>query len=228
MHATLKDLISVRDGEPVGANVAEHVGGCEQCSAALEELSVVRRELRRLSDYEPPSHGWVGIEQQLRSRALAPRRSSGWRATNWRAAAAVTAAVGLGAMVFGLLIGPIRHGSSPATDSSESHQSNQTAQSPEPVAALVARSQQLEAILSGLPRPGVERAATSAAIDELQARIEVLDLQLSSADESGLSGPQAQQLWSQRVQLLNSLVSVRYAEQAARGNNWPSIATGDI
>jgi hypothetical protein len=55
-----------------------------------------------------------------------------------------------------------------------------------------------------------------------------VDLQLSNADESGLSGPQAQQLWSQRVQLLDSLVSVRYAEQAARGNNWRSIATGDI
>jgi hypothetical protein len=228
MHPTLKDLIRVRDGEPVGTDVAKHVGGCQQCSAALAELSEVRRELRRLPDYEPPSHSWAGIEQQLRSRALAPRRSSGWRATNWRAAAAVTAAVGLGALMFGLLIGPIRHGSSPAADSSESYQSNQTAQSLEPVAALVARSQQLEAILSGLPRPGVERAATSAAIDELQARIEVLDLQLSSADESGLSGPQAQQLWSQRVQLLNSLVSVRYAEQAARGNNWRSIATGDI
>jgi hypothetical protein len=138
------------------------------------------------------------------------------------------AAVGLGALVFVLLIGPIMHGSSPDTDSSESHRGNKTAQALEPVGALVARSQELEAVLNGLPRPRVERAATSAAIDELQARIEVLDLQLSNADESGLSGPQAQQLWSRRVQLLDSLVSVRYAEQAARGNNWRSIATGDI
>jgi hypothetical protein len=228
MHPTLKDLISVRDGEPADADVAGHVVGCEQCSAALAELSELRRELRWLPDYEPPSHSWPDIEQQLRSRALAPRRSSGWRATGWRAGTAAAAAVGLGALAFMLLIGPIMHGSSPDTDSSESHRSNDTALAPEPVAALVARSQQLEAILSGLPRPGVERAATSAAIDELQARIEVLDLQLSSADESGLSGPQARQLWSQRVQLLDSLVSVRYAEQAARGNNWPSIATGDI
>jgi hypothetical protein len=228
MHATLKDLISVRDGEPVRADIAGHVGGCEQCSAALAALSEVRKQLRRLPDYEPPSHSWAGIERQLRSPALAPRRTLRWRATVWRAGTAAATAVGLGALVFVLLIGPIMHGSSRDTDRSESHRSNNTAQALEPVAALVARSQELEAVLSGLPRPGVERAATSAAIDELQARIEVLDLQLSSADESGLSGPQAQQLWSQRVQLLNSLVSVRYAEQAARGNNWPSIATGDI
>jgi hypothetical protein len=227
MHATVKDLISVRDGEPVGAGIAEHVGGCEECSAALAELSEVRRELRRLPDYEPPSRSWAAIEQQLRSPALARRRSWDWRATGWRAQAAA-AAVGLGALLFVLLIGPIMHGSSPDTHSSESHQSNKTAQAFEPVGALVARSQELEAVLNGLPRPRVERAATSAAIDELQARIEVLDLQLSNADESGLSGPQAQQLWSQRVQLLNSLVSVRYAEQAARGNHWLSIATGDI
>src|ERR1700690_1848360 len=54
MHATVKDLISVGEGEPVGAGIAEHVGGCEECSAALAELSEVRRELRRLPDYEPP------------------------------------------------------------------------------------------------------------------------------------------------------------------------------
>ena len=227
MHATVKDLISVRDGEPVGADIAEHVDGCEECSAALAELSEVRRELRRLPDYEPPSHSWAAIEQQLRSPALARRRSLGWRATGLRAGA-TAAAVGLGALVFVLLIGAIMRGSSPDTGSSESHQGRKTAQALEPVGALVARSQELEAVLNGLPRPRVERAATSAAIDELQARIEVLDLQLSNADESGLSGPQAQQLWSQRVQLLHSLVSVRYAEQAARGNNWRSIATGDI
>jgi hypothetical protein len=227
MHVTLKDLISVRDGEPVGADIAEHVPSCEECSAALAKLSEVRRELRRLPDYEPPSHGWAGIERQLRTPARARRRSLGWRATGWRARSAAAAAVGL-ALVFVLLIGPMMHEVSPDTPSSGSHQGNKTAQALEPVGALVARSQQLETVLNGLPRPKVERAATSAAIDELQARIQVLDLQLSSADETGLSSPQAQKLWSQRVRLLNSLVSVRYAEQAARGNNWRPITTGDI
>lgn len=228
MHVTLKDLISVRDGELVGADIAEHVAGCEECSAALAKLSEVRRQLRRLPDYEPPSHSWAGIERQLRTPARAQRHYARWRATGWRARSAAAAAVGLGALVFVLLIGPAMHEVSPASPSRESHQSNETAPALEPVGALVARSQELEAVLNGLPRPKVERAATSAAIDELQARIEVLDLQLSNAGESGLSSSQAQQLWSRRVQLLNSLVGVRYAEQAARGNNWPSIATGDI
>src|SRR5580658_10743616 len=105
MHVTLKDLISVRDGEPVGADIAEHVPSCEECSAALAKLSEVRRELRRLPDYEPPSHGWAGIERQLRTPARARRRSLGWRATGWRARSAAAAAVGL-ALVFVLLIGP--------------------------------------------------------------------------------------------------------------------------
>lgn len=227
MHATLKDLISVRDGEPVGADIAGHVRGCEECGAVLAALSEVRRELRRLPELEPPSHSWAAIEQQLRSPAPRPRSSLGSRVTGWRAGTAAAAA-GLGALVFVLLIEPIMRGSSPATDSGESRHDNKTSQTLDPVRVLVARSQELEAVLNGLPRPTVERAATSAAIDELQARIEVLDLQLSNPDESGLSGPQAQQLWSQRVQLLDSLVSVRYAEQAARGNNWSSIATGDI
>jgi len=226
MHATFKDLISVRDAEPIGADIVAHVRGCEECGAALAELSEVLRELRRLPAYEPPSYSWAAIEQRLRSPALARRRSLGRRATSWHAAAA--AAVGLGALVFVLLIGPIMHGISTDTDSNERHRSGKSAQALEPVGALVARSQELEAVLNALPRPRVERAATSAVIDELQARIEVLDLQLSNADESGLSGPQAQQLWVRRVQLLDSLVGVRYAEQAARGNNWRPIATGDI
>ena len=135
MHATLKDLISVRDGEPVRADIAGHVGGCEQCSAALAALSEVRKQLRRLPDYEPPSHSWAGIERQLRSPALAPRRTLRWRATVWRAGTAAATAVGLGALVFVLLIGPIMHGSSRDTDRSESHRSNNTAQALEPVAA---------------------------------------------------------------------------------------------
>jgi hypothetical protein len=227
MHATVKDLISVRDGEPVGAGVAQHVRGCEECSVALAELSEVRRELRRLPDYEPPSRSWAAIEHRLRPLTPARQRSLGNRVTGWRSGV-LAGAVGVGALVFVLLSGPIMHGSWPDTHSSESDPSNKATPTLEPVGALVARSQELEAVLNGLPRPRVERAATSAAIDELQARIEVLDLQLSNADESGLSGPQTQQLWSRRVQLLDSLVSVRYAEQAARGNNWRSIATGDI
>ena len=75
------------------------------------------------------------------------------------------------------------------------------------------RSQRLDALLQILRRPAqVERAGTSATIDELQSRIQLLDLQLSATPKDQL--PHAQRLWSARVELMNSLVHVRYAEAA--------------
>jgi DNA-directed RNA polymerase specialized sigma24 family protein len=84
------------------------------------------------------------------------------------------------------------------------------------IQSLVSRSQRLEAVLNTLPpRPTVERAATSVAIDELQTRIQILDQQLSAAADDR---HQTQRLWSARVQLMNSLIYVRYAEAARNGD----------
>jgi hypothetical protein len=73
----------------------------------------------------------------------------------------------------------------------------------------------------------VERAATSAAIDELQTRIQMLDQQLSAAAND--DGYRTQRLWSARVQLMNSLVYVRYAEAARNSDRSdPSSTIGAI
>jgi hypothetical protein len=219
----------VRDGEPVRADIAGHVGGCEQCSAALAALSEVRKQLRRLPDYEPPSHSWAGIERQLRSPALAPRRTLRWRATVWRAGTAAGDGSRAGCTCIRAADWADHAwefpGHRPQRESSEQQycagpragrRSGRSLAGARGPFSAVFRALGSSARLRPLPSMNCRRASR------------YWDLQLSSADESGLSGPQAQQLWSQRVQLLNSLVSVRYAEQAARGNNWPSIATGDI
>jgi hypothetical protein len=55
------------------------------------------------------------------------------------------------------------------------------------------------------------------AIDALQSRIQRLDMELAG-DASVDSDPDRQQeLWSQRVSLLNSLFGVRYAEAVHAG-----------
>jgi hypothetical protein len=99
----------------------------------------------------------------------------------------------------------------------------------EAIGTLITRSQRLEAILHTLPpRPNVERAGTSAAIDELQTRIQLVDSQLSDPIKSGLDRSQAQRLWSARVELLDSLVHVRYAEAASAGDWTHSFNIGVI
>jgi hypothetical protein len=49
-------------------------------------------------------------------------------------------------------------------------------------------------------------------IDTIEERIQWLDFQLSDAPDSGLNERQTQRLWSERVELMDSLVKVRYAE----------------
>jgi hypothetical protein len=81
------------------------------------------------------------------------------------------------------------------------------------VPELVAQSQHLEDLLQRLPeRPRVERVSTAAMIDTIEDRIQWLDFQLSDAPDSGLNEEQTQRLWRERVELMDSLVKVRYAE----------------
>jgi len=209
MHASIKELVDLRDGAPVAARVAQHSVECDQCGAEFARLTRIRLQLRQLAGFQPPQRSWIALERALQQPRPAPARASGAR----------VAAVLFGAtMLAALLWWSGQRRSSPALDVG----------TVDAVPLLVARSQQLEALLRGLPRPAVERAMTSAAIDELQARIEVLDLQLSSAQEYGLDRSEAQQLWTARVQLLGSLLKVRYAEQAAHADFLPTTATGDI
>jgi hypothetical protein len=77
---------------------------------------------------------------------------------------------------------------------------------------LRARSQALEAALAAMPeRPAVERAATSLPIESLEAQVQWLDHQLSLADADGRT-PEAERLWRDRVEVMNSLVQLRYVE----------------
>jgi len=77
---------------------------------------------------------------------------------------------------------------------------------------LRAQSRDLEALLAALPeRPAVARAGTSVPIESLEAEVQWLDHQLSLADASGQSRA-TEQLWRDRVEVMSSLVQLRYVE----------------
>ena len=101
------------------------------------------------------------------------------------------------------------HKSEPLDQQAPSTDVIETARVPE----LVARSQQLEGLLQKLPeRPRIERVSTAAMIDTIEDRIQWLDFQLSDAPDSGLNEEQTRRLWRERVELMDSLVKVRYAD----------------
>lgn len=204
MHARNEHLLSIRDGEPVAAEVAEHVRHCPICSGELQRLSALRADMRALPMLEPPALAWERIQQTIpKRRTFVPPRKVGFAAA---AAAAVTLAV------IALIAG---------------QHDRQVAQSPVPAAAsepashlavphveeLVAQSQQLEQLLQILPeRPRIERVSTAATIDTIEQRIQWLDFQMSYASDGDLNEEQSRQLWRERVELMDSLVKVRYSE----------------
>jgi hypothetical protein len=200
MHARLEELISLRDRQPVDAASAAHVAACAQCAAAIRRLAVLRADLNQLPSLAPPDL-WPVIEARLGGVSTpAPRR--------WTQLAATGSIVALALALASSL--PQFRMATPVPSAS--------AAGYVPLATLVERSQRLEATLRQLPqRPAVEVAANSVAIDALQSRIQRLDLELASDATGASDADRLQELWSQRVTLLNSLFGVRYAEAVHAG-----------
>src|SRR5580700_9576769 len=174
MHADFQELLSLRSGEPVAAEVAQHVSKCPKCALELGRLQQLSQELRQLPQYEPPPRAWLQIQQQLAQQSPRQRRV-GWIPVS--AAAAAVVAIVCGALW--TTRADRNHSGQPAT--SISANSAALPSNRESIGQLVHHSQELEALLQRMPqRPTVERAETSATIDEIQSSIQMLDLQLSS------------------------------------------------
>jgi hypothetical protein len=225
MHAcntlTLDQLVSLRDGDPVAADAVTHVEDCSRCSQELARLRAVQASLKSLPLLAAPEYNNAGMRARLRAVRT-------YRIAN------VAAAAGIGAITL-LLITTV-HGSrsriegaaasspsvvtasNPAADSqADSVVDPDIDHSSEPVAqqvnSLVIRSQELDSRLRRMPRrPYIERAGTSATIDTLQDSIQWVDYQISVASDVGMTDSQSARLWENRIQLMDSLVKVRYAE----------------
>jgi hypothetical protein len=208
MHASIDHLLSLRDGQPVDAATAAHVEQCARCSAELHKLRETRVKLQSLPQLDAPS-SFQEIQRATMRPAAAPRRLVSPRLV------AVLAFVTLTSIFFVALRDETRPVAERQTEPVEQQMPSidviETARVPE----LVARSQQLENLLQNLPeRPRIERVSTAAMIDTIEGRIQWLDFQLSDSGDSGLNEEQTRRLWRERVELMDSLVKVRYAEGA--------------
>jgi hypothetical protein len=205
MHATTEQLLSLRDGDAVDASVSAHVAACPQCQQALAASARVRAELRALPPLEPPRDLWGTIA--VDGLPQARRRPAAWPMLGGLAAGFV-----LGIALILNMSGREADRPAPGTTT------DMVASTPAPAsstpgasrAELVATSQQLEAALRALPAaPRVTRTSTALTIDELQDRIQDVDLMLG---DPRLDAENEHRLWGQRVQLMTTLMQVRYAE----------------
>jgi hypothetical protein len=208
MHADFEELLSLRDGAPIGAEVGRHVAHCAHCRREIGRLTALKNELRQLPRLEPPPNSWSTIRDELARSPNRPPRS------NRLFLSAAATLIFVVALTFLKSTHRDRGGTVVGSTIARS-----ALDGDDTIGPLVTRSQQLEGILQSLPRrPTVERASTSATIDELQTGIQLLDLQLSAVATSDPDHDRTQRLWNTRVQLLSSLVSVRYAEAIRAGD----------
>lgn len=194
MHARVDELLSLRDGEPVGAEIAPHVAACAACTQEISRLRGLRRRLRALPAAVRPAGTWDAILGRAYPASAGRRRR--------QLAVFGTAASILVAASTAWILRDVPAGEPAARIADE-------AMKPD----LVRRSMALEDALRALDyQPGIVRGSTAGTIAEIEDRIALVDYQLTHATGSQLTHTQSERLWRQRVDLLGSLVQVRYAQ----------------
>lgn len=204
MHPRIEHLLSLRDGEPVGADVLEHVAQCRACAAALQDVVGLRERLQRLPAVPAAAGGWEAVRQRMTQQMSAASR----RVLASRIAVAASICVIAVALTWRAL------DDDAAPDAAQALQAPldiEEALAQDRVAQLQSQSQALEELLSQFgSAPVVERAGAAVPIDTLEAQVQWVDHQLSTGDAR--AGQATERLWRERVDLMNSLVQLRYVE----------------
>ncbi len=213
MRPSTVDLLRIRDGEPVDAEVRASVDGNPELREELARLAVTQQALQALPQLDPPP----GVYERVRGEIASQQTRSVRSAWQWPLRGAIAASVAVAAIWLAgrMPESAIEDSAAPATIVAHDTQEPQVAPllGTPAYASLVEESARLERVLDEIPyRPRVVRASTVATIDGLEDRIALIDEQLMFSRALGLSTADRQTLYRQRVELMNALVQIRYAE----------------
>jgi len=160
------------------------------------DMNDLSGRLGALAGFEPPVAGWKGVLAAREQRDA--RQSLGW--PSLLAVAVLVATVSLGWWLQSaqrLLPAP--------ADAAEI--------GVVPVAAGArAVNDRLESLLATLPERHAMRGSTAYTVAELEDRLALLDDRLSLVSLEPNAPERAEKLWQERVDLMHSLVRVRYAD----------------
>jgi hypothetical protein len=205
MHARVEHLLSLRDGEPVDAEVRAHVHGCARCSSALAELTELGTRLRAMPAAAPGGRGWDGVRERRAWR----QRTDAARVRLSRGAAVASIAVIAAVVAWRVAEPPGRHAHE-TRDRIVAPLTAEEAVALDRVVQLRSQSAALEDALAVIgARPAVQRAGTALPIDTVEAQVQWIDHRISA---SGGDALEAERLWRERVEAMNTLVRLRYVE----------------
>jgi hypothetical protein len=226
MHPSTEDLLSVRDGEPLDARTSEVIAARALHLNEVERLRRTQHALRNLPELEAPAGAWERIE--------AVEHGTRYRSARWMrraAGAGVAAAVAAAAIVY--VAAPwdrpatVASATTPTTAAPVGELPAFDGPSPGALGArvvpasytaLVAESARLERLLGQISyQQPLMSGATAGTIAGLEDRIGVIDEQLTYSTARRVPEPQVGALWGERVELMNALVHVRYAQAQPMG-----------
>lgn len=201
----LSELLTHRDGERLDPRRAQEIEADPQLRAQLATLRQIKHDLSELPDIAPPADTWAQIQARSTTKPGAFTRFTG------RFPLAMAATVALAAMIGIMVWDPANLQSTtpsqatPVADLSSSAAGSAGSR----YAALVNRSQQLESALLVQSGSAMDWSPDQRA---LLYRIADLDSELNAAPTGELASLEArEQLWEQRVRLLESLAQSRRA-----------------
>jgi hypothetical protein len=171
---------------------------------------MLKSELAALPELTPPPEIEARVLEAMRAAAEARPMRHSRRPALLGAALAAAAAFAAALFLFQPRTGPAERPAQLAVDSTP-------VQIPlDNYVALVEQSAELERALFALPAPrAVMRAGTASTIASLEDRIAQIDQELTFATAAGVEGQGRAALWRDRVEVMNALVQVRYANSRA-------------
>ena len=179
---------------------------------SVDELERLKRGLDGLPETMPPRAVWHRIREQAQAEGLFSKPASQQR-VKWLLGTGIAAAVVLAVLRMpGVLSPDAGQQLADNEEFSATPEFSEQINNAEALNMLMVQSQQLEQNLRSIPyQPRLMRASTVATISNLEDRIAAIDYQLNHP-AIRMSPGERQLYWRERVRLMDSLVTLRYAQ----------------
>jgi len=217
MHPSTQDLLKLRDGEPIDAQLQARLMADPRATAELERLERVKTALCELPELAPPADAWSRIRSELEWK------SRGRSRLLTRCAAGLAVAAGVAAVAILVTRTPDVTETQGIVPHIAANDDSRETRLAAPVTAasyagLLEESARLERVLTRLPaQRHLMRVGTASTITGLEDQILLIDAHMTTGAARGFEPEYRDALLRTRVDVMNALIHVRYAQSEQIG-----------